>query len=87
MVGHPAELPVSDAGNADHRICTPLADAVAIAALYQCILHMLYRLRRRTSAGARRPDAVEENRWRAKRYGIDGGLIDFGKGSVVSFAD
>ena len=30
---------------------------------------------------------IEENRWRAKRYGIDEGLIDFGKGEVVPCAD
>ena len=68
-------------------ICTSLADAVAIAALFQCVLHMLYRLRRGNQRW-RTYDRmlVEENRWRAKRYGIDGGLIDFGKGSVVSFA-
>ena len=30
---------------------------------------------------------IEENRWRAKRYGIDEGLVDFGKGEVVSCAD
>ena len=68
-------------------ICTSLPDAVAIAALYQCVLHMLYRLRR-SNQRWRIYDRmlVEENRWRAKRYGIDGGLIDFGKGAVVSLA-
>ena len=30
---------------------------------------------------------IEENRWRAKRYGIDEGLVDFGKGEVVACAD
>ena len=29
---------------------------------------------------------IEENRWRAKRYGIDEGLVDFGKGEVVPCA-
>ncbi len=68
-------------------ICTLLVDAVAIAALYQCVLHMLYRLRRNNQRWrAYDRMLVEENRWRAKRYGIDAGLIDFGKGSVVSFA-
>jgi carboxylate-amine ligase len=68
-------------------ICTSLADAIAIAALYQCVLHMLYRLRRNNQRWrAYDRMLVEENRWRAKRYGIDAGLIDFGKGSVVSFA-
>jgi carboxylate-amine ligase len=65
-------------------VCTAVDDAVAIAALYQCILRMLYRLRR----GNQRwrtydPLLIGENRWRAKRYGIDEGLVDFGKGEVV----
>jgi carboxylate-amine ligase len=30
---------------------------------------------------------LNENRWRAKRYGIDAGLFDFGLGRVVPFAD
>ena len=32
------------------------------------------------------PMLIAENRWRAQRYGIDEGLIDFGKGEVVGFA-
>lgn len=30
---------------------------------------------------------IDENRWRAKRYGIDEGLIDFGKGKLVPCSD
>jgi carboxylate-amine ligase len=30
---------------------------------------------------------IAENRWRASRYGIDEGLIDFGKGEIVSFPE
>jgi carboxylate-amine ligase len=30
---------------------------------------------------------VRENRWRAQRYGIDEGLIDFGRGEIVPYAD
>ena len=26
---------------------------------------------------------ISENRWRAQRYGLDGGLVDFGKGEIV----
>jgi carboxylate-amine ligase len=29
---------------------------------------------------------VNENRWRAQRYGFDQGLVDFGKGEVVPYA-
>ncbi|TVR95722.1 MAG: carboxylate-amine ligase [Rhodospirillales bacterium] len=69
-------------------VCTRLDDAVAIAALYLCILHMLFRLRRRNQRW-RTYDRmlIEENRWRAKRYGIDEGLVDFGKGVVVPCAE
>jgi carboxylate-amine ligase len=28
---------------------------------------------------------VKENRWRAQRYGFDGGLVDFGKGEIVAY--
>ncbi len=67
-------------------VCTELDDAIAIAALYLCILHMLYRLRRQNQRW-RTYDRmlIDENRWRAKRYGIDEGLIDFGKGELVPF--
>jgi glutamate---cysteine ligase / carboxylate-amine ligase len=30
---------------------------------------------------------VEENRWRAQRYGFDEGLVDFGRGRIVPYAD
>ena len=31
------------------------------------------------------PFLVRENRWRAQRYGVEQGLVDFGKGAVVPF--
>lgn len=67
-------------------ICTDVDDGVCIAAIYTCWLRMLYRLRRsnqrwRTYANF----LIEENRWRAHRYGIDAGLIDFGVGKIVSY--
>ncbi len=69
-------------------VCTMLDDAMAIAALYQCIVRMLYRLRRGNKRW-REYDSmlIDENRWRAKRYGIDEGLIDFGKGEIVPCSD
>jgi len=30
---------------------------------------------------------IDENRWRAQRYGIDRGLVDFGRGEIVPFTD
>lgn len=66
-------------------VCTRLDDAISIAALYQCILRMLYRLRRGNQRW-RLYDSmlINENRWRAQRYGIDEGMIDFGKGEMLS---
>ena len=69
-------------------MCTNVADTVAIAAIYVCLLRMLWRLRcdnQRWRSYANM--LVAENRWRAQRYGMDGGLIDFGKGKVVPYAD
>ena len=68
-------------------VCTRLDDAATIAALYVSVLRMLYRLGRdnqrwRQYAGM----LVNENRWRAQRYGFGDGLVDFGKGKVVDYA-
>ena len=65
-------------------VCTDLDDAVCIAALVQCIMRMLWRLRK----GNRRwrsyqPMLIHENRWRAMRYSFDRGLIDLGRGNVI----
>jgi carboxylate-amine ligase len=68
-------------------ICTRLDDTISIAALFRCLLRMLWRLRRnnqRWRLYARM--LVEENRWRAQRYGTDEGLVDFGKGAIVPYA-
>ena len=69
-------------------ICTRLEDGVAIAALYRCWLRMLYRLRLNNQRWRDyRNMLIEENRWRAQRYGIDEGLVDFGQGRIVPYAD
>jgi carboxylate-amine ligase len=53
--------------------------AIAIAALAQAIIVKLYRLRLRNLGFRRYHRAlIEENKWRAARWGIDGKLIDFG---------
>ncbi len=67
---------------------TRLDDSLSIAALYQCILGMLWRLRRGNQRWRIYPHMlVNENRWRAQRYGYDQGLVDFGKGEVVPFGE
>ncbi len=69
-------------------ICTRIEDAISIAALYRCWLRMLYRLRLQNLRWRRYTNfMVNENRWRAQRYGFDNGLIDFGRGEIVPFAE
>jgi len=69
-------------------VCTRLDDAMSIAALYRCLLRMLWRLKRANQRWRRYAALlVNENRWRAQRYGIDEGLVDFGKGTIVPYAE
>jgi glutamate---cysteine ligase / carboxylate-amine ligase len=68
-------------------ICTRIGDAISVAALYVCILRMLYRLRRSNHKWRSYPSfLIEENRWRAQRYSVRDRLFDFGKGELVPFA-
>ena len=69
-------------------VCPRLDHAVAIAALFRCLLRMLYRLRRANQRWRRYAAMlVNENRWRAQRYGFDEGLVDFGKGAIVPYRE
>lgn len=69
-------------------MCTRLDDAMAIAALYQALLGFLYRLRINNQKWrVYAPGIIEENIWRAQRYGTEGTLVDFGKGTLVPFSD
>ena len=69
-------------------VCTRYEDGITVAALYLCLLHMLYRLKRNNQRWRRYNNMlVQENRWRAQRYGYDEGLVDFGRGEVVPYAD
>jgi glutamate---cysteine ligase / carboxylate-amine ligase len=67
---------------------TRAAETVAIASLIQAIVYKLYKLRQR-NMGFReyRPLLIQENKWRAARYGIDGSLIDWGKKAEVPMRD
>jgi carboxylate-amine ligase len=70
-------------GTVEFRICdVPMTvdETIGIAALFQCICAKLYKLRSQNLNFMIYPRAlVNENKWRASRYGIDGSLIDFGK--------
>jgi len=61
-------------------VCTRVDEAVCIAAIFQAIIAKLWKLRRDNMTFRVYPfDLIEENKWRAVRYGLDGKLIDFGK--------
>nr|WP_026198211.1 carboxylate-amine ligase [Wenxinia marina] len=67
-------------------ICPRLDHAISIAALVQGLMRMLWRLRASNMRWRTYdPFLIMENRWRAQRYGTSEGLIDFGRGAIVSF--
>ena len=74
-------------GTLEFRMCdvtTKVEEAVAIAALTQAIIVKLHRLyTSNMSFRLYRRALIEENKWRAARYGIEGKLIDFGKEAEV----
>lgn len=61
-------------------VCTRVDEAVCVAAILQAVIAKLWRLRRdNMTFRVYSSDLIEENKWRAVRYGLDGNLIDFGK--------
>ncbi len=61
-------------------VCTRVDEAICIAAILQAIVAKLWKLRADNMSLRIYPAAlIEENKWRAVRYGLDGNLIDFGK--------
>jgi carboxylate-amine ligase len=67
----------------EFRICdvsTRVEEAVCIAAIFQALIYKLWKMRRdNITFRVYSPALIEENKWRAVRYGLDGKLIDFGK--------
>jgi glutamate---cysteine ligase / carboxylate-amine ligase len=75
----------------EFRICDlPMRvdETIAIAALFQAIVAKLYKLIK-ANLGFRlyRRALIQENKWRAVRWGLDGKLIDFGKQCEVPVRD
>jgi carboxylate-amine ligase len=72
----------------EFRICdVPLTvnETCALAALFQAVCAKIYKLRAQNLNFIIYNRAlVNENKWRASRYGIDGYLIDFGKEMEVN---
>ena len=71
----------------EFRICDvpmTIMETTAIAALFQALCAKLYKLRNSNLNFIMYQRAlINENKWRAGRYGIDGTLIDFGKETEV----
>jgi carboxylate-amine ligase len=60
-------------------------ETIAIAALFQAICAKIYKLRSQNLNFIQYSRAlINENKWRASRYGIDGYLIDFGKEEEIN---
>ena len=68
--------------------CTRLRDSLAIAALFRCLVRFLVR---HPGHGAERSAitrrVIDENRWRAKRFGLGARFIDETSGVAVPVAD
>jgi carboxylate-amine ligase len=78
-------------GTLEFRVCdvpTRAEESVALAGLIQAIVVKLHRLYTK-NMGFRlyRRALIEENKWRAARWGIEGKLIDFGKRTEVPMRD
>jgi carboxylate-amine ligase len=68
--------------------CTHMEDTLCIAAIYRCLVRALRRLPDLNGIWRNHTRLlIEENRWRAQRYGTTEGLIDFNARRVVPFAD
>jgi len=67
----------------EFRCCdvfTRVDEAVSVAAILQAIVAKLWKMRRDNITFRVYPsELIDENKWRAVRYGLDGKLIDFGK--------
>jgi carboxylate-amine ligase len=66
--------------------CPMLVDeTIAFTALFQALCAKLYKLRAQNMTFINYSRAlINENKWRAARYGIDGKMIDFGKEMEVN---
>src|SRR5881409_4184221 len=73
------------------RVCdaqSRVDDTLAMAALIQAVIAKLHKLLRQNITFRSYPKRlIDENRWRASRYGLDGKLIDFGRKCEVDERD
>ena len=60
-------------------MCTKIDEAVCMAAIFQAIIAKLWKLREDNMTFRVYPlSLIEENKWRAVRYGVAGNLLDLG---------
>jgi glutamate---cysteine ligase / carboxylate-amine ligase len=78
-------------GTIELRICdmpATLNDVIGLAALYQSLIAKLNWLHLRGKAVPIIPrHFLEENKWRATRYGLDTNIVDFSSGCHISIRD
>jgi carboxylate-amine ligase len=61
-------------------VCTRVDEAVCIAAILQALIAKLWKMRQQNITFRVYPTVlIEENKWRAVRFGLDGKLLDLGK--------
>ena len=67
--------------------CTRLEESLCVAALVQALVAKIVQLRQANLSWRAYPKRmIDENKWRAVRYGVAGKLIDFGKSEEVAFS-
>lgn len=65
-------------------VCTRIDEAICVAALIKALVAKLIKLRESNQSWRVYPHhLIEENKWRAMRYGLEGKLIDFGRKEEV----
>jgi len=73
----------------EFRVCDMMMtvdEVTCVAAIMQCIIAKLHRLHQKNqSFRSYRRVLINENKWRAARWGIEAKLIDFGKEEEVPF--
>ncbi len=74
-------------GTLEFRVCdiaTRVDECIGLAALMQAIVVKVYSMfEQNTSFRVYRRALINENKWRAMRWGLDGKMIDFGKRTEV----
>ncbi len=69
-------------------ICTKVDDALCITGLLVALVGKLMKLRRENLSWRRyRRHLINENKWRAVRFGIDGSMLDLGKRKEIPMRD